>query len=134
MEVTTMMSDHSQLMERAMGIIYPLVMIFGLYIILNGHISPGGGFQGGAILGSVFIAKYLGDPVQLLDLGKVQTLEKTALLIIILSATFYVTLNVYAMFAGSLYVFFIIANLLIGIKVACGMTIIFYRFAFYESR
>ncbi len=36
-----MMSDHSQLMERAMGIIYPLIMIFGVYVVLNGHISPG---------------------------------------------------------------------------------------------
>lgn len=129
-----MMSDHSQLMERAMGIIYPLIMIFGVYVVLNGHMSPGGGFQGGAIIGSVFIAKYLGDPIQLLDLSKVQTVEKTALLLIILSTSFFVTLNIYTFFSGSLYLFFIFANILIGIKVACGMTIIFYRFAFYESR
>lgn len=129
-----MMSDHSQLMERAMGIIYPLIMIFGIYVVLNGHMSPGGGFQGGAIIGSVFIAKYLGDPIQLLDLPRVQTIEKTALLLIILSASFYVTLNIYTFLSGSLYLYFIFANILIGIKVACGMTIIFYRFAFYESR
>ena len=129
-----MMSDHSQLLERAMGIIYPIILIFGVYVILNGHISPGGGFQGGAILGSVFIAKYLGDPIQILDLKTVQTIEKTALLVILLSATFYVTMNLYAIFTGTLYIFFILSNILIGIKVACGMTVIFYRFVFYESR
>ncbi|HAS74175.1 MAG TPA: sodium:proton antiporter [Clostridiales bacterium UBA8960] len=134
MEGIIMMSDHSQLLERAMGIIYPIILIFGVYVILNGHISPGGGFQGGAILGSVFIAKYLGDPIQILDLKTVQTIEKTALLVILLSATFYVTMNLYAIFTGTLYIFFILSNILIGIKVACGMTVIFYRFVFYESR
>ena len=33
----------------------PMIMIFGCYIILNGHLSPGGGFSGGAILGSALI-------------------------------------------------------------------------------
>jgi energy-converting hydrogenase B subunit I len=29
-----------------------LVLIFGLYIIMHGHVTPGGGFQGGAIVAS----------------------------------------------------------------------------------
>ncbi|MCR5431424.1 MAG: hypothetical protein K6E95_02590 [Lachnospiraceae bacterium] len=33
----------------------PFILIFGLYVILNGHLSPGGGFSGGAIVGSGFI-------------------------------------------------------------------------------
>ena len=28
------------------------VFIFGLYIIMHGHLTPGGGFQGGAVLAS----------------------------------------------------------------------------------
>lgn len=28
------------------------VLIFGLYIIMHGHLTPGGGFQGGAVLAS----------------------------------------------------------------------------------
>lgn len=30
----------------------PIVMLFGLYVILNGHLSLGGGFSGGAIMGA----------------------------------------------------------------------------------
>ena len=30
-------------------------MIFGSYVVLNGHLSPGGGFSGGAILGASLI-------------------------------------------------------------------------------
>lgn len=33
----------------------PLVMLFGAYIILNGHLSPGGGFSGGAMIGAGLI-------------------------------------------------------------------------------
>ncbi len=34
----------------------PFIALFAVYVILNGHVSPGGGFQGGAILGGLFIA------------------------------------------------------------------------------
>lgn len=33
----------------------PIIFIFGIYVILNGHLSPGGGFSGGAILGAGLI-------------------------------------------------------------------------------
>ena len=33
----------------------PFIQLFGLYVIVHGHTSPGGGFQGGVILGSSFI-------------------------------------------------------------------------------
>ncbi len=36
-------------------VLCPIIFVFGIYIILNGHISPGGGFSGGAILGSGMI-------------------------------------------------------------------------------
>jgi len=30
--------------------LYPAIVIFGLYVIMHGHITPGGGFQGGAVV------------------------------------------------------------------------------------
>lgn len=33
----------------------PFIQLFGLYVIIHGHTSPGGGFQGGVILGASFI-------------------------------------------------------------------------------
>ena len=33
----------------------PFVQLFGLYVIMHGHTSPGGGFQGGVILAASFI-------------------------------------------------------------------------------
>ncbi|MDI6787711.1 MAG: MnhB domain-containing protein [Planctomycetota bacterium] len=36
-------------------LIIPFIQLFGLYVIMHGHSSPGGGFQGGVILGASFI-------------------------------------------------------------------------------
>lgn len=36
-------------------VLIPLVMLFGIYVILNGHLGPGGGFSGGAIIGGSLI-------------------------------------------------------------------------------
>jgi multicomponent Na+:H+ antiporter subunit B len=33
----------------------PFIQIFGLYVIFHGHLSPGGGFAGGTIIGVSFI-------------------------------------------------------------------------------
>ena len=33
----------------------PFMQLFGLYVLAHGHYSPGGGFQGGVILGASFI-------------------------------------------------------------------------------
>jgi len=36
-------------------LLIPFILLFGLYVIFHGEISPGGGFQGGVILASAFI-------------------------------------------------------------------------------
>ena len=43
------------ILQRVTAILFPIIMIFGIYVILNGHLSPGGGFSGGAIMGAGLI-------------------------------------------------------------------------------
>jgi len=43
------------IMKNITRIIIPFAQIYGMFIILNGHISPGGGFAGGAIIGTTLI-------------------------------------------------------------------------------
>lgn len=43
------------ILQKAAFILVPMIMIFGIYIILNGHLSPGGGFSGGAVIGAGLI-------------------------------------------------------------------------------
>jgi multicomponent Na+:H+ antiporter subunit B len=37
-----------------------LTLIFGIYVVLHAQLTPGGGFQGGAIIGSATLLLYLG--------------------------------------------------------------------------
>jgi len=46
------MSGMSKIVKTMSNIIFPLILIFGLYVIAHGHLTPGGGFQGGAIVAS----------------------------------------------------------------------------------
>lgn len=41
------------------SIILPLALLLGIYIILHGHLSPGGGFQGGVIIASAVSIYYV---------------------------------------------------------------------------
>ncbi|PLX89730.1 MAG: hypothetical protein C0618_00555 [Desulfuromonas sp.] len=45
----------SLITQTAVRLLVPFVQLFGLYVIVHGHYSPGGGFQGGVLLGSSFI-------------------------------------------------------------------------------
>lgn len=57
------LKEATQVIERFEDIIIqtvcrlltPFIQLFGLYVIAHGHHSPGGGFQGGCILGASFI-------------------------------------------------------------------------------
>ncbi len=43
-------------------ILVPVMILFGIYVIINGHLTPGGGFQGGAIIASAVVLAMLADP------------------------------------------------------------------------
>lgn len=49
---------HTEIINVVAGKLAPIVLVFGCYVMLYGHVSPGGGFQGGVVLASgiVFIA------------------------------------------------------------------------------
>jgi len=39
----------SIIVQTIASILFPLALIFSFYVIMHGHLTPGGGFQGGAI-------------------------------------------------------------------------------------
>ncbi|MEA1914173.1 MAG: MnhB domain-containing protein [Campylobacterota bacterium] len=52
-------SYRNSLLQTGVKVLFPLIILFGLYIIIHGHLSPGGGFQGGVIIGSGFLLMFM---------------------------------------------------------------------------
>ncbi|PKP54943.1 sodium:proton antiporter, partial [Candidatus Atribacteria bacterium HGW-Atribacteria-1] len=48
------MKEMSRIVRTVTNFVYGFIIIFGFYIIVHGHLTPGGGFQGGAVVGSAF--------------------------------------------------------------------------------
>jgi len=41
------------------GFLLPLIILFGAYVFTHGHLTPGGGFQGGTIIGAAVLLLYM---------------------------------------------------------------------------
>jgi len=43
----------SPILKTGTSFLLPLILMFGVYVFVHGHLTPGGGFQGGVIIASV---------------------------------------------------------------------------------
>ncbi|OHD29029.1 MAG: hypothetical protein A2Y31_00340 [Spirochaetes bacterium GWC2_52_13] len=53
--------EGSELLATGAAFLFPILILFGIYIFLNGHLTPGGGFQGGVVLASAFLLLLFSD-------------------------------------------------------------------------
>ncbi len=64
--------------------LYPFIIIFGAYLVVHGHLTPGGGFQGGAVVASAIaflVVAYGGTHIY--RKGSLTGLESTGLIVFI---------------------------------------------------
>ena len=126
--------------------LFPFIVLFGFYLISHGHLSPGGGFQGGVVLGTAIILLALSHSIEQTEKKFksrwLNMLEKLGILTLI--------------FLGFLGIFFgysflsnflplgkpgqiasgglmLLFNISIGIKVAAGVSVIFYALVRYRG-
>ncbi len=120
----------------------PFIFLFGVYLVTFGHISPGGGFQGGVVIASGLILLVLSERQRGSDIGhgrmglgeKILTAGESAgfallLLIgsagVVLGGFFLANPVPEVRFLGSERVGFVFAlNVIIGIKVSAGIGLI----------
>ncbi len=116
--------------------ILPFALVYVLYIILHGHLSPGGGFQGGVLMAGVVILLYLGHGFEAtVDALSYHTLHKSegvasvvyvalALMGVAVGAQFCQNVLYTQGAAGELYssgtIFWM--NLAVGVKVITGIS------------
>ena len=49
----------SNIVQTIIGVLVPFVQLFALYVVIHGHYGPGGGFQGGVLLGiSIILQRF----------------------------------------------------------------------------
>jgi multicomponent Na+:H+ antiporter subunit B len=53
--IDTQWTPHDLIIKTVCRLLIPFIQLFALYVIAHGHHSPGGGFQGGVILGASVI-------------------------------------------------------------------------------
>lgn len=53
--IDSLWTPHDLIIKTVCRLLIPFIQLFGLYVIAHGHHSPGGGFQGGVILGASII-------------------------------------------------------------------------------
>lgn len=132
--------QHRDIILKTMaGIVSPFVILFGIYVVLNGHISPGGGFSGGAIIGAglILISQGFGS-------AKTKKFFNFKVFTIITSGSLlsYAALKCYSFYTGSHHIetgiphgipgailssgFILPLNIFVGLIVACTM------FGFYS--
>ncbi len=122
------------IIRNNIAIVIPLILLFGFYLIYNGANSPGGGFQGGAALASAMICVYLIKPEKNINFSTYEKIEKILFLTLAILAVLFAVSSSYFNHSEENYIYILIANSLIGGKVFCGLSIIFFRFVHFEDK
>ena len=113
------MSGMSKIVKTISGITFPFITIYGLYIIAHGHLTPGGGFQGGAIVASGFA-------MVLVSYGSIWTMnrvkEKNLSILESLGAVCFILLAILGLGFGTAFFnnFLVGTNSLFGVVPAFG--------------
>ncbi|MEO0247448.1 MAG: Na(+)/H(+) antiporter subunit B [candidate division WOR-3 bacterium] len=57
--VETHKPNPTLVMETGGRYLFPLIILFGAYIFIHGHLTPGGGFPGGVIIATAFLMLFI---------------------------------------------------------------------------
>ncbi len=126
------------ILQRAAFILVPLILVFGVYIVLNGHLSPGGGFSGGAVLGSGLIL-YL----NAFGFAKTERFftEKVYKRVTLCALTFYCLAKSYSFFTGANHLesgiplgtpgAILSSGLILPLNICVGLVVMCTMYAFY---
>jgi multicomponent Na+:H+ antiporter subunit B len=128
----------SEIVRTGAQILVPLIGIFAAYIIMNGHLSAGGGFQGGAVVASSAILLLLADPRQRFEQQFLSTTESAAgVLFVLVGVAGLIFANGFldnrVLPIGQFGAFFSagaipLLSVLLGAKVGCELSVIIDRF------
>ncbi len=118
------------LIKNTCRFILPFLILYGLYVILNGDISPGGGFQGGVVLATCYLALFFIKDEETIPFKEIIRIEKILFLSLIVVGIvhLFTNSNAFPLFSGTSWrihlstATLILLNTIIGLKVTIGFS------------
>ena len=126
-------SGESIIIRTVVGMLYPFMLLLGFYVIINGHYTPGGGFQGGSVLATLFVARYVVFPVDDTDSERLHTIQRVFLMLILVIPTALLFTGVVTRYPALRGPYLTLMDLLIGVQVGFGLGVAVLRFAFFQG-
>jgi multisubunit Na+/H+ antiporter MnhB subunit len=142
------MKGMTVIVKTVTHILCGIVFLYGIYIIVHGHLTPGGGFAGGTIIAGAFILLIVAFGSGFLSLKKEETgssvVESSGILGFLVVAVLGFFIGGFGIFfknflsrgtigklvsAGVLPIF----NVVVGIEVAAGLLTIFLALLIYRD-
>ncbi len=127
------------ILQNVSRLLIPIALMFGVYVVLNGHISPGGGFSGGAIMGASLILYCNAYGV---EASRKFFTYKTFNTIVVSALTFYAVAKSYSFYTGANHLHSIIptgvpgdivsAGLIFPLNIAVGVIVMCTMYGFYS--
>jgi multicomponent Na+:H+ antiporter subunit B len=136
------------IVQKVTQIMCGIIFLYGIYIIMHGHLTPGGGFAGGAIIAGSFILLVIAFGSEFLALKKEETgssiLESSAILV-------FLAIAAAGLLIGGVGVFFVnflpkgtvgnlisagtipLFNIAVGIEVAAALLTVFLALLIYKE-
>ncbi|MFW5843447.1 MAG: Na(+)/H(+) antiporter subunit B [Spirochaetota bacterium] len=125
--------EDSIILKTTVGFLYPIMMLFGFYVILNGQDTPGGGFQGGGVLAAIFVARFVVHPVDDTDRERLHVMQRTFIALILLTPIVVLFTGFVTRFPEYNGAYLTLMNVLIGLQVGVELGVAVLRFGFFEG-
>ena len=103
------------IIQTVCRLLIPPIQLFALYVIAHGHYSPGGGFQGGCILGASFILMVIAYDIKE---AKRMMSEKVNTILSSLGVIIYSGIGVVCLILGANYLDYGILNKIMPVTIA----------------
>jgi multicomponent Na+:H+ antiporter subunit B len=142
------MKGMSIIVKKVTQMICGIIFLWGIYIVVHGHLTPGGGFAGGVIIAGSFILLIISFGSDILALRKEEAgssiLESTGILAFLIIAVLGIALGGVGVFfinflpkgivgslisAGTIPLF----NIAVGIEVSAALVTIFLALLIYKG-
>ncbi|MCL2560500.1 MAG: DUF4040 domain-containing protein [Turicibacter sp.] len=109
--------------------ILPILVLISIYLMISDTIAPGGGFQGGGLLAATFVSHYLIMPDHPVSVAFLNSVEKLLFLALVAVMVVYALMGAMVLFPGLYVAYFIVTDAMLGVKVFCGLSIMFICFS-----